>query len=46
MHLLLSIQTKAAIAVQELSKLLRHVLYDNQQTYVSLGKEMDLYAII
>ena len=29
------------MAVQELSKLLRHVLYDNQQTYVSLGKEMD-----
>lgn len=32
---------KAQLAVQELSKLLRHVLYDNQQTYVSLGKEMD-----
>ena len=32
---------KAQMAVQELSKLLRHVLYDNQQTYVSLGKEMD-----
>jgi LytS/YehU family sensor histidine kinase len=32
---------KAQNAVQELSKLLRHVLYDNQQSYVSLGKEMD-----
>jgi two-component sensor histidine kinase len=32
---------KAQTAVQELSKLLRHVLYDNQQPYVSLGKEMD-----
>lgn len=32
---------KAQTAVQELSRLLRHVLYDNQQTYVSLGKEMD-----
>lgn len=32
---------KAQMAVQELSRLLRHVLYDNQQTYVSLGKEMD-----
>lgn len=32
---------KAQLAVQELSRLLRHVLYDNQQTYVSLGKEMD-----
>ncbi len=32
---------KAQLAVQELSKLLRHVLYENQQTYVSLGKEMD-----
>ncbi len=32
---------KAQMAIQELSKLLRHVLYENQQTYVSLGKEMD-----
>lgn len=32
---------QAQAAVQELSKLLRYVLYDNQQTYVSLGKEMD-----
>lgn len=32
---------KAQEAVQELSRLLRYVLYDNQQTYVSLGKEMD-----
>jgi two-component sensor histidine kinase len=32
---------KAQTAVQELSKLLRHVLYDNQQPYVTLGKEMD-----
>jgi sensor histidine kinase YesM len=32
---------KAQTAVQELSKLLRHLLYDNQQAYVSLGKEMD-----
>ncbi len=30
---------KAQEAVQELSKLLRHVLYDNQQTYVPLYKE-------
>lgn len=32
---------KAQQAVQELSKLLRYVLYDNQQTYVSLVKEME-----
>lgn len=32
---------KAQEAVQELSKLLRHVLYDNQQTFVPLGKELD-----
>jgi len=32
---------RAQEAVQELSKLLRHVLYDNQQSYVSLGKECD-----
>ncbi len=32
---------KAQQAVQELSKLLRHVLYDNQHPFVSLGKEMD-----
>ena len=32
---------KAQTAVQELSRLLRHVLYDNQQNFVALGKEMD-----
>ena len=32
---------KAQNAVQELSRLLRHVLYDNQQNYVPLNKEMD-----
>lgn len=32
---------KAQQAVQELSKLLRHMLYDNQQVYVSLGKEVE-----
>lgn len=32
---------KAQQAVQELSRLLRHVLYDNQQQTVPLGKEMD-----
>lgn len=32
---------KAQAAVQELSRLLRHVLYDNQQNFVSLDKEMD-----
>lgn len=32
---------KAQTAVQELSRLLRHVLYDNQQNSVALGKEMD-----
>lgn len=32
---------KAQSAVQELSRLLRHVLYDNQQSFVALGKEMD-----
>ena len=32
---------KAQVAIQELSRLLRHVLYDNQQNYVALGKEMD-----
>ena len=32
---------KAQQAVQELSKLLRHVLYDNQHPSASLGKEMD-----
>ena len=31
---------KAQQAVQELSRLLRHVLYDNQQNFVSLDKEM------
>lgn len=32
---------KAQTAVQELSRLLRHVLYDNQQNFVPLGKEME-----
>ena len=32
---------KAQAAVQELSRLLRHVLYENQQRTVSLDKEMD-----
>ena len=32
---------KAQQAVQELSRLLRYVLYDNQQTTVSLGKETE-----
>lgn len=32
---------KAQQAVQELSKLLRYVLYDNQQTYVPLCKEVE-----
>lgn len=32
---------KAQQAVQELSRLLRHVLYDNQQNLVPLHKEMD-----
>ena len=32
---------KAQAAVQELSRLLRHVLYDNQQNFVTLDKEMD-----
>lgn len=32
---------KAQTAVQELSRLLRHVLYDNQQNFVTIDKEMD-----
>ena len=32
---------KAQQAIQELSKLLRYVLYDNQQMYVPLTKEID-----
>lgn len=32
---------KAQAAVQELSRLLRHVLYDNQESVVPLEKEMD-----
>ncbi|WP_321479992.1 histidine kinase [uncultured Bacteroides sp.] len=32
---------KAQQAVQELSKLLRHVLYENQQAFVPLSKEAD-----
>ena len=34
-------QDKAQTAVGELSKLLRHVLYENQQTFVPLYKEAD-----
>jgi len=34
-------QDKAQTAVSELSKLLRHVLYENQQNYVPLYKEME-----
>ena len=34
-------QTKAQTAVSELSKLLRHVLYENQQDFVPLCKEAD-----
>ena len=34
-------QDKAQTAVSELSKLLRHVLYENQQDFVSLSKEAD-----
>ena len=34
-------QEKAQTAVGELSKLLRHVLYDNQQDFVPLYKEVD-----
>ena len=41
MHLIAFDSDKAQQAVQELSKLLRYVLYDNQQTYVPLGKEVD-----
>lgn len=37
---------KAQEAVQELSKLLRHVLYDNQQTFVPLEKELTLSVIM
>lgn len=33
---------KAQVAIQELSKLLRHVLYDNQQEFVSLDSEVQL----
>ena len=32
---------KAQTAVEELSKLLRHLLYDNNETYVSLVKEVE-----
>ncbi len=32
---------KAQVAVEELSRLLRHVLYDNKQQFVSLCKEAD-----
>lgn len=41
-YALISFDTeKAQQAVQELSKLLRYVLYDNQQMYVPLSKEVD-----
>lgn len=41
-YALISFDTeKAQQAVQELSKLLRYVLYDNQQMYVPLHKEVD-----
>jgi len=33
--------TKAQQAVQDLSKLLRHLLYDNNQTFVSLSREVN-----
>ncbi len=33
--------TKAQTAVEELSKLLRHLLYDNNETYVPLIKEVE-----
>ena len=32
---------KAQQAIQELSKLLRYVLYDNQETFVPLTKEVE-----
>lgn len=32
---------KAQVAVEELSKLLRHLLYDNNETYVPLMKEVE-----
>jgi LytS/YehU family sensor histidine kinase len=35
---------KAQEAVQELSKLLRHVLYDNQTTFVPLEKEVEFLS--
>ncbi len=35
---------KAQEAVQDLSKLLRHVLYDNQETFVALDKEMEFLS--
>ncbi|NDV66733.1 sensor histidine kinase [Bacteroides sp. 224] len=41
-YALISFDTdKAQQAVQELSKLLRYMLYDNQQNYVPLSKEAD-----
>ena len=33
--------TKAQVAVMDLSKLLRHLLYDNNQTFVPLQQEVD-----
>lgn len=39
--LILFDQDKAQEAVQDLSKLLRHVLYDNQQTEVTLDSEVE-----
>lgn len=35
---------KAQEAVQELSRLLRHMLYENQSTFVTLGKELDFVS--
>lgn len=32
---------RAQTAIQQLSKLLRHILYDNQENYVDLRKEID-----
>ena len=32
---------RAQAAIQQLSKLLRHILYDNQENYVDLRKEID-----
>lgn len=34
-------QEKAQVAIQELSKLLRYILYENQETYGSIQKEVE-----